>query len=81
MNGPSTSSVDFDAIRAAHPELAINLYAMTPGGAVTLEIITPDGETFQWSAETATMAFLAAFPPATPTPREAPPPETGSIFD
>lgn len=53
---------DFDTIRENNPELAVNLYAMTPGGVVTLEIITPDGASFTWAGETAEAAIEAAFP-------------------
>lgn len=54
----------FDAIRAAHPDLALALYAMTPGGVVTLEIITPDGAVFPFTGLTADAALDLAFPPA-----------------
>lgn len=82
MEKPSISSPErFDALRAEQPDLAINLYAMTPRGVVTLEIITPDGDSFTWSAETAAEAYLLAFPEpvaAEPVPEPAP---TGNIFD
>lgn len=67
----------FDDIRAAHPELAIALYALEPGGAVTLEVLTPDGQSFTFTRPTATEALATAFPP-TPEPQAAPP---ASIFD
>lgn len=76
---------DFDAVRAAHPELIVNLYAMTPGGAVTLEVITPDGQSWTWTGVTAAECIAQAFPDpdvAQALPPEAlKPPETGSIFD
>lgn len=56
------SSERYDLLRASHPELVINLYSMTPGGNVTLEVITPDGQSFNWSAPTAGEALLTAFP-------------------
>lgn len=69
MPNQSTCSPDrFDLIRQQHPDLAINLYAMTPGGIVTLEIFTPDGSRFSWDAETAEAAFAMAFP----APQSAP---------
>lgn len=63
MSGKSIYSPErFDALRAENPELIINLYAMTPRGVVTLEVITPDGETYSWTAETAAQAYVMAFP-------------------
>jgi len=63
MQTSSTSSPDlFDRLRRQHPDLAINVYAMTPGGAVTLEVITPDGAPFTWQAETLELAIAMAFP-------------------
>lgn len=53
----------FDAIRAANPDLVVNLYGMTPGGPVTLELIAPDGFTAVYHGETAEAAFDQAFPP------------------
>ncbi len=63
MNSPSASSPErFDRLRETHPDLAINLYAMEPGGLVTLEIITPDGTTYTFAGATAESAMLVAFP-------------------
>ena len=72
----------FDEIRSENPDLAINLYAMTPGGEVTLEVITPDGQNFTWVAPTAAEAIELAFP-AEPEPdaTEPPTPQPTSIFD
>lgn len=72
----------FDEIRSENPDLAINLYAMTPGGGVTLEVITPDGQNFTWAAATAAAAMELAFP-AEPGPDidEPPAPQSTSIFD
>lgn len=68
----------FDEIRSENPDLAINLYAMTPGGGVTLEVITPDGRNFTWAATTAAAAMELAFP-ASPEPNAKHPicPNTG----
>ena len=63
----------FDEIRSENPDLAINLYAMTPGGDVTLEVITPDGQNFTWTAPTAMGAMAIAFP-ADPEPDADEPP-------
>ena len=75
MTEPSTFSPErFDALRAENPDLIINLYAMTPRGVVTLEVITPDGETYSWTAETAAQAYVMAFPE-----RVEPVPEASAI--
>jgi len=68
----------YDALRAAHPDLAVSLYGLTPNGPVTLEVITPDGAVFTWVAATAREAIAAAFPPK---PDDAPVPPENSIFD
>jgi hypothetical protein len=80
----------FDEIRSENPDLAINLYAMTPGGDVTLEVIESDvnndGQsiTYTWTAPTAAEVMALAFP-ADPEPDadvDAPPePQPTSIFD
>lgn len=78
----STFSPDgFDELRARHPDLAINLYAMTPGGAVTLEVLAPDGATFNWSAPTAAEAFTLAFPDEAPAEPETPSTPATDIFE
>lgn len=59
----------YDDIRAANPDLRISIYGMTPGGPVTLEVITPDEQTFTWTADTADGACDMAFPPE-PTDKE-----------
>ena len=72
----------FDDIRSENPDLAINLYAMTPGGDVTLEVITPNGQNFTWVAPTAAEAMELAFPAGPEPDTEAPPePQPTSIFD
>ncbi len=53
----------FDQLRAAHPDLVLNVYAMTPGGLVTLEILTDDGQAFTFPAWTLDAAIVNAFPP------------------
>ncbi len=78
----------FDELRAAHPDMALALYALEPRGVVTFEVITPDGQSYSWDALTADDAMDAAFPPERvpePDPPAEPlPPEPGkpvSIFD
>lgn len=62
--------IDFDALRAAHPQLGLTAYAMTPGGPVTLEVLTPLGETFPFKAptlaEAVALSGLTAFTPPPP---------------
>lgn len=67
----------FDEIRAAHPDLMLAIYAMTPRGPVTLEVITEDGTVYPFQGETAQQAIDTAFPPAQPAAVE---PET-NVFD
>lgn len=53
---------DLDRLREKHPDLAIGVYALEPGGPVTLEIITPDQEVFSWRAATLAGCIARAFP-------------------
>lgn len=52
----------FDAIRAANPDLAISLYALTPGGSVTLEVLDATGGSWTWVGATGADAMEMAFP-------------------
>lgn len=61
-----------DEARAAQPAFAMALYALEPGGPVTLEIITPDGQPFTFEGPTEAAVLSRAFPPAAAA---APPPE------
>jgi len=74
MSDKSPSSID--AARAQNPELGFSFYALTPGGPVTLEIVTPDEELFRFDGATEADVLALAFPvqaqPAEPT---------ASIFD
>jgi len=68
MTLTASSPERFDTLRAENPDLAMNLYAMEPGGSVTLEIITPDTKTYTFTAPTAAAALALAFPePTRPT--------------
>lgn len=62
----------YDDVRAANPDLVVNLYGMDPTGPVTLELILPTGEVFTFQAETAAAAIALAFPAPEPVP---------SVFD
>jgi hypothetical protein len=76
-----TSSPDFDAIRAQHPEVAFYVTAAVVGG-VALELVTPDQQVYRFDGKTLAEALEAAFP--WPLPQE-PEPEasamTPDIFD
>lgn len=65
----------FDELRARFPNVGLALYAIEPGGPVTLEIISPDGSVFPFEADTAAAAIEAAFPP------EPQPAAESNIFD
>ena len=69
----------FDAIRAENPDLGFALYALEPGGPVTLEIVTPDGGLFTFKGATAAAAIEAAFP--TPSVSPTPPQPTTNVLD
>lgn len=66
----------FDEVRAAYPALAVAIYALDPGSAVTLEIHSPDGEVFTFTGPTEQAALDAAFQPE---PVADPP--LGNAFD
>lgn len=68
-----------DDLRAALPDCGFALYAYEPGGPVTLEVITPDGETFTFAGPTAAAAIARALP-RTPEPAAAPA-DLPDIFD
>lgn len=57
-----------DDIRAAQPALGFALYALEPGGTVTLEVMTPDGQIFRFDGPTEAAVLHLAFPPADKTP-------------
>lgn len=64
-----------DDARAANPDLGFAAYAYEPGGDVVLEIHTPDGQVFTFSAPTETAVLALAFPPDTEPPPADPTPE------
>lgn len=53
--------ITLDAIRAKYPHLAFGVYALEPGGPVTLECITPDGSIWKFTGPTEEAALLAGF--------------------
>lgn len=72
-----------DDVRAKYPHLGVCLYAIEPGKAVTLEVITSDGKTFSWVAASEAAAIAEAFEDdetvsVQPTP---PTPTTNNVFD
>lgn len=72
-----------DDVRARYPALAGAVYFYDPGQPVTLEILTPAGESFSFTAPTVAECIAKAFPeliepePTEPEP-EAP---AASVFD
>ena len=66
------STCSLDDLRRQNPDLGFAIYAYAPG-PLTLEILTPDGRTFPFKADTLDEAIALAFPErAAP---EAPPAE------
>lgn len=57
-----------DGIRTRYPHLALAIYAMDPGGPVTIETYTADGRVFPFTAPTAAEALALAFPEMTAPP-------------
>ena len=55
----------FDAVRTGWNGIGLALYALEPGGDVTLEVHS-EGEVYSFRAPTAADAFALAFPPAPP---------------
>ena len=69
-----------DDVRARYPALAGAVYFYDPGQPVTLEILTPAGETFSFTAPTVAECMAKAFPELTPTEPEPEQP-AASVFD
>jgi hypothetical protein len=72
-----TSLTSLDEARAANPELSMTVYAYR-GELVTLEIITPDEQTYQFKGPTEAAVLAAAFPGDV---RDEDQQEPASIFD
>jgi hypothetical protein len=60
--GPAVAAPSFDEVRRQAVRLGLALYALEPGGPVTLEIHS-EGEVYSFQAESAEEAFTLAFPP------------------
>ena len=60
-----------DYLRARFPHLGFSVYALTPGGDVTVEVLTPDGTMFTKQAPTEREAMILLFG-ADAEPEEAP---------
>ena len=73
--------MSLDKARAAFPLLGLALYAYEPGGPVTLEVHTADGQTFSFTGPTEAAVIARAFPSlAEAAPPPAPEPTT-NVFD
>lgn len=74
-----------DDARAAFPKLGLALYAYDPGGPVTLEVHTADGQTFTFSGPTEAAVIARAFPslalPPAPQPDPEPDQPQPNVFD
>lgn len=74
--------MSLDDLRARYPHLGFAVYAIEPGGPVTLEVHTPDGTVFTTVGPTEAAAIARRFPPepeAPPSPPAAPSPT--NVFD
>ena len=69
-----------DDARKANPELGFGLYAIEPGQSVTLEVYTPDGQTFSWTGPTEAHVLALAFPPEPVADPALAQPTTPDIF-
>lgn len=69
-----------DDVRARYPALSGAVYFYDPGQPVTLEILTPAGESFSFTAPTVAECLEKGFPELVPS---EPAPETpaASVFD
>lgn len=76
MTGKSISSLD--DLRREQPDLGAALYAYEPDGDVVLEIHTPDGQVYAFSAPSEAAALAMAFPQ---TDQDAPAEPAINIFD
>lgn len=69
-----------DALRTKYGRLGFALYALEPGGEVTLECVNEEGKIFTFRGATEEAAILAGFADDFAAPAAAPTP-TPSVFD
>lgn len=74
-----------DDARAAFPRLGLALYAYEPGGPLTLEVHSADGQTFSFTGATEAAVIARAFPSLATPPATEPTPEPDqpqpNVFD
>lgn len=72
-----------DDARAAFPKLGLALYALDPGGPVTLEVVSADGQIFPFKGPTEAAVIARAFPSLVepPAPLPEPDPPRPNVFD
>lgn len=85
MENYSADGSTLDTLRARLPGCGFALYAYEPGGLITLEVITPEGETFSFVGATEAAAVARAMPAAAPAPDDLfdglpAPPVGGDLF-
>ena len=51
-----------DELRARYPDMGFAVYALEPGGAVTLEVHAPDGRLYSWKGRGVAEVLDVAFP-------------------
>lgn len=67
-----------DDLRAKYPTFGFAVYALEPGGEVTLEVLTPDSTVFSFNSPTVASVIDAAFPAPAAEPET--PQEQGDVF-
>jgi hypothetical protein len=70
-----------DDVRARYPALAGAVYFYDPGQPVTLEILTPAGESFSFTAATVAECLAKGFPELTTPTEPEPEAPAASFFD
>lgn len=78
----TSNHLSLDEARAAFPLLGLALYAMEPGGPVTLEVHTADGQVFPFVGPSEAAVIARAFPSlSAPAAEPGPEPTTTNVFD
>jgi hypothetical protein len=79
------SHPSLDDLRATYPHLGFGIYAIEPGGPVTIEVYAADGQVFPFTGPTLRACLNRAFPADEPDPEPAPEPTpeppTTTVFD